>query len=154
MVIIIVAMTSNRVIGYEGSLPWDVPEEYQQYLQFVRGQKVIMGRRSYEIFKQDLTSDFNLVISRQAEDIAGATVVGNVPKAIDDARKLGRTVFVAGGGSIYAQAMPYVDEMYISYIKGDYPGDTFFPDFGSEWLEEKTRDHERFRFVSYKRVRH
>ena len=152
MIIIIAAMAANRVIGNQGALPWDVPEEYEQYLGFVRGQTVIMGRRSYEIFKEDLTSDFNLVISRSARDIEGAIVVGEVPKAIEAARQLGRTVFVAGGASIYSQAIPYADQMYISYIKGEYPGDAFFPDFGDEWSEEKFEEHQRFRFVSYKRT--
>lgn len=152
MVIIISAMAANRVIGNRGQLPWAVPEEYEQYLNFVKDQTVIMGRKSYEIFKKDLTSKYTIVISRSESKLGTAMIYSGIAEAIEAAKTLGRTVFVAGGASIYQQALSFVDKMYISYIKGDYEGDVFFPEFEvNQWHEEKTEDHERFRFVVYTR---
>ena len=37
-------MSENRVIGGGRGMPWYVPEEYEQYLRFVDGNTVIMGR--------------------------------------------------------------------------------------------------------------
>ncbi len=87
MIIIISAMASNRVIGKDGQLPWNVPEEYEQYLNLVNDQTVLMGRRSYEIFKIDLTSKYNLVISRHQSEIEGARVYSGISSAIEAARR-------------------------------------------------------------------
>ena len=45
--IIIGAMSTERVIGSGDGMPWDVPEEYARFLRFIEGQTVIIGRRSY-----------------------------------------------------------------------------------------------------------
>lgn len=67
--IIISAMSRDRVIGSGEGMPWNVPEEYQQFLSFVEDQTVIMGRRSYEIFGPDLTSAHTVVVSRWRDDL-------------------------------------------------------------------------------------
>ena len=42
--------------------------------------------------------------------------------------------------------------MYISYIKGDFTGDTFFPAFDEgDWEAVERREHEAFDFVHYRR---
>ena len=71
--IIISAMTRDRVIGRRGGLPWSIPDEYEQFLAHVRGQAVIFGRKSYEIFGGDLPDAELFVVSRSA-DLAGARV--------------------------------------------------------------------------------
>jgi len=63
MVIIISAIGSNRVIGNGDSLPWNIPSEYQHFLDHIRDQTVIMGKRSYEIFKKDMLPERMVVVS-------------------------------------------------------------------------------------------
>ena len=43
--VIIGAMSTDHVIGSGEGMPWDVPEEYAQFLRFIDGQTVIIGRR-------------------------------------------------------------------------------------------------------------
>ena len=48
--------------------------------------------------------------------------------------------FIIGGASVYKQALPFVKTLYISLIKKNYDGDTYFPQFNlAEWelVEEK-----------------
>ena len=52
--IVISAMSQDRIIGKGDGLPWHVPEEYNQFLDIIRGQTVILGRRSYPIFGKGL----------------------------------------------------------------------------------------------------
>ena len=153
--ILIAAMGNNRVIGSGSGMPWSVPDEYAQYLQFIDGQTVIMGRRSWEIFGADMTRSNNLVVSRSAS-IPGVEVCASLEAAIARGRELGGELggelFCAGGASLYAQALPLADRMYLSFIKGEYSGDAFFPAFNeSDWNIDEDRDHERFRFVAYSR---
>ncbi|HIG54987.1 MAG TPA: dihydrofolate reductase [Candidatus Handelsmanbacteria bacterium] len=150
--IIISAMSKDRVIGSGEGMPWSVAEEYQQFLRFVEGQTVIMGRRSYDIFGPDLTSAHNIVISRSGVDQEGVEICGSVEEAVQRAGWYGKTVFCAGGGSIYAQMLPLVEDMYLSYIKGDFTGDAYFPEFDEgDWDVVERRDHEGFEFVHYRR---
>ncbi len=150
--IIIAAMSARRVIGDRNGLPWHVPEEYRQFVDFVRGNTVIMGRRSYEIFGGDLGDTNMIVVSRSVERFDGATVVDSIPRAVERANALGKTVFSAGGASIYEQTIPLTDTMYLSYVHGEYDGDTFFPAFDeAEWQAERTEDHPRYRFVIWKK---
>ena len=151
--ILIAALAKNRVIGSGQGMPWNVPEEYAQYLAFIKGQTVIMGRRSWEIFGGDLTSRHALVVSRSNLTLDGAEVCGSLERAIDRGRELGGRLFCAGGAGIYAQAMPLASEMYLSFIRGDFEGDAYFPEIdASKWEIEREVDHSAFRFVAYRRV--
>jgi dihydrofolate reductase len=153
-VIIIGAMATNRVIGKGDGMPWDVPEEYAHFLRVIEQQTVIIGRRSYEIFGKGLTSAHNVVVSRSADHLEGAVPVRSVDEAARVARSFERVVFSAGGASIYAQTIPLADTMYLSYIKGQFSGDAYFPAFNEqEWTVERREDHPRFEFVVYRRMR-
>jgi dihydrofolate reductase len=150
--IIIGAMATNRVIGSGDGMPWDVPEEYAHFLKLIDGQTIIIGRRSYEIFHDGLTSAHNIVVSRSDDGIAGAIIVPSIEDAVRTAKSFGATFFSAGGASIYAQTIPLADAMFLSYIKGHYTGDAYFPEFSEDdWVVEKRDDHPRFEFVVYRR---
>lgn len=151
-IILIAALARNHVIGTQDGMPWHIPEEYQQYLGFIRDQTVIMGRRTYEIFGADLTSRHALVVSRSLPPGEGYEVCDSLEKALAVAQQLGRDIFVAGGASIYAQALPLADAMYLSYIEGEYEGVVYFPAFDAEeWQVEERRPHAQFEFVRYGR---
>jgi dihydrofolate reductase len=154
--IIIGAMATNRVIGSGDGMPWDVPEEYAHFQRLIEGHTLIIGRRSYEIFGDSLTSAHNIVVSRSGGDGIVSRRV-SVARTIEDALRMaesfGGTLFSAGGASIYAQTLPLADTMYLSYIKGRFTGDAYFPEFSDqEWVVEAREDHPRFEFVVYRRT--
>ncbi len=92
------------------------------------------------------------MVSRSAGQIEGATVAGSLDLALEVADGLGRRIFCAGGASIYAQAIPLARSMFLSYIKGDFLGDAYFPEFDeSEWAVVDRKDHPAFEFVVYER---
>ncbi len=145
-------MTRDRVIGKGDGLPWHIPVEYQQFLDHVRGQAVVFGRKSYEIFGRDLPDTEMFVVSRSAAHMAGAQTFTAVDAAIDAARRTGKKLFCAGGASIYALTLPIAQAMYLSIIKGDYDGDAHFPEFDlSEWRVTRRDDHAEFEFRVYER---
>jgi dihydrofolate reductase len=151
--IIISAMSRDRLIGKGDGLPWHVPEEYNQFLRFIEGQTVILGRKSYPIFGKSLTSAHNVVVSRSVSELPGAVVVPNIERAVEVAESFGKTVFSAGGSTIYQQTIPLADTMYLSFMKGEFEGDAYFPEFDeSEWVVEKREDHPKFEFVVYRRA--
>ncbi len=151
--IIISAMGRNRVIGSGAGMPWNIPEEYAQFLRHITDATVIMGRKSWEIFGKELTSAHNIVVSRSGASIDGATVVDGIEAAVETARGFGKPIFSAGGAQIYRQTLPLADAMYISYIKGDFEGDRYFPEFdATRWKVRDRRDHDAYEFVVYERA--
>jgi dihydrofolate reductase len=153
--IIIGAMSTGRIIGSGDGMPWDVPEEYAQFLRLIEGQTIIIGRRSYEIFGEGLTSAHTVVVTRSAGKLPRAVAVTSVEDALRTAESFGGTVFSAGGASIYAQTIALADTMYLSYIKGQFTGDAYFPAFSDQdWAVDRREDHPRFEFVVYRRIHH
>ncbi len=146
--IVIAAMTPDRVIGRDDGLPWDLPEEYAHFLECIRGHTVVMGRRSWEIFGGDLTSAHHVVLSRTAESVRGAEVARSIDDALATAAGLGRTVFSAGGASVYEATVPRAHALWLSVVHNRFAGDTYFPtvDTGS-WREVRRERHDGWDFV-------
>lgn len=153
MIIIISAIGSNRVIGNGDGLPWHIPSEYNQFLSFVKDQTVIMGRRSFEIFKKDMLPERMVVVSRTLETDR-ASVFASLQDALEYSKAFPEDVYVCGGQSIYEESIPYADYMYLSFIKGEHQGNVYFPDVDeSEWSVEKKEEHDEFVFVIYRKLR-
>lgn len=140
LVIIISAMGRNRVIGSGDGMPWDVPEEYQHFLDTTRDQTIIIGRKSFGIFGPTLTCRHCIVLSRSEQAVENASIAHNFDDAIIMAADTGTDVYVAGGASIYEMAVHTADRMLLSYIEGDFEGDAFFPEIPDR-LTVTSREH-------------
>lgn len=151
MIIIISAIGSDHIIGNGDGLPWHIPSEYNHFLAFVKDQTVLMGRRSYEIFKSDMLPKRMVVVSRSLETDK-ASVFSSLPEALAYSLKFSEDLFICGGQSVYEESIRYADYMYLSFIKGEHQGNVYFPEFEEgEWLREKEEDHDEFTFVIFRR---
>ena len=151
MIISIAGMTKNRVIGKEGRLPWDIPEELNNFRKLTVDSTVVMGRKTYDSIGHPLPKRNNIVISRSMEPVEGIDICSSIEEALEKAKSYGKEIFIIGGSGIYAAFMPYVDKLYISWIKADYEGDTLFPEFEDDWEAESREDRGSYEFVIYKR---
>ncbi|MEP3478089.1 MAG: dihydrofolate reductase [Fuerstiella sp.] len=150
-VIVIGAMSETRAIGQGDGMPWDVPEEYQHFVDAVENQCVIIGRRSFDIFGADFEAH-TFVISRNAK-IDNVTVCASLDEAIGLARRHKKTIFIAGGKSIYELAIPVADRMLLSTIKGHHEGDVLFPKFNErQWRIDSEQDFDRYVLRDYRKA--
>ncbi|HUB92651.1 MAG TPA: dihydrofolate reductase [Candidatus Saccharimonadales bacterium] len=151
MISIICAMTRKRVIGIGGRLPWNIPEETALFRRITLGSTMIMGRKTFEE-TGILGGRKSIVVTRTVDRIAGVVVCRSLEEAIEKARAYHREIFIIGGGEIFSEAIGLADRMYLSYIKKDYQGDTFFPKFDRrDWVAESRKDYKEFRHVVYLR---
>lgn len=151
MIAIISAIGSDNIIGNGNGLPWSIPEEYEQFLDFIKDNTVIMGRRSYEIFKKDMLPKRMIVVSKTLSN-NGNLVYDSLSEALEYAKSFSEDVFICGGESIYKESIDIADYMFLSYIKGQHRGNVFFPDFDkSDWVVETQKEHDEFEFFIYKR---
>ena len=146
--IIIAAMTSGkRVIGKDGKLPWDIPEDLKNFRRLTANSTVIMGRKTFESIGRPLPKRDNIVVSSKMEQQEGVVVCKSVEEAVETAKGFGRETFVIGGSGIYKAFLPVADKMYLSFVKKEYDGDVCFPEFDeSEWNIESEEDFGEFVF--------
>ncbi|MEW8978307.1 MAG: dihydrofolate reductase [Symbiobacterium sp.] len=131
MIILVAAMGRDRVIGRDGRMPWRLPAEMRHFRRTTMGQVVVMGRKTYESIGGPLKGRTNIVLTRDPHYRApGCEVRHSVADVLADPRPL----YVIGGAELYRQFLPHADEMILSRIEGDFPGDAFFPEWDeSEW---------------------
>jgi dihydrofolate reductase len=140
MLIIIAAMSENRVIGREGELPWDLPEERKRFRRVTMEHAVIMGRKTYESIGKPLEGRTNIILSRDALlEIPGCIVAASLGEALETARKISDPVFVCGGEEVYRQAMERADRILLTVIHEEVEGDAFFPEIPEDHFEELMR---------------
>lgn len=154
-VILIAAMTPDRLIGSGGTLPWHEPEDLKFFKQTTTGHAVIMGRKTFDSVKKPLPNRRNIVITRDKSWHAdGVDVVHSLDAALELCRQRNEAeVFVVGGAEIYALALAVADEMLITFVdRPNLAGDTWFPKWNpSDWIEEESRQSGSLRFVRYRR---
>ena len=147
---LIAAMTENRIIGAAGKIPWHIPEELQLFKKLTTGNIIVMGRRTYESIGRPLPDRENIVITSQK--IEGVTTCPSILEAVRIGERSDKKLFFIGGASIYNHTVNIVDHMYISWIKGRYKGDTFFPEIDfMKWREAEKVFNDRFVMVHYVR---
>lgn len=123
-------MASNRVIGNEGKLPWQLPGDLRLFKSLTLGHPVIMGRHTWESLpRQPLPGRQNIVISRElaAADACGATVIAGLCALAE--LGLRGDAYLIGGSQLYRQLLPACRSLYLTYVFNPYHGNTLMPDF-------------------------
>ena len=67
MVGLIVARSTNNVIGKNGQIPWKIKGEQRQFKELTTGNIVVMGRKSYEEIGHPLPNRKTIVVSKSQE---------------------------------------------------------------------------------------
>lgn len=139
---LIVAVADNGVIGSNNQLPWRISADLKYFKQVTLGKPIIMGRLTFESIGKPLPGRTNIVMTRdtrwqadgveRASDLTEALAIAN---KIADASAL-EEVMIIGGASIYREALPQADRLYLTRVHTQVDGDAFFPELDlSEWRE-------------------
>lgn len=144
-IVIIVAMTRDRIIGKNGRLPWHLPEDLKFFKRTTTGHAVIMGRKTFDSIGRPLPNRRNLVVThnRGIDRTPSLDVAYSLQEAFEVCRARGESkAFVIGGAQIYAQALPHAHEMMITFVeKKNITGDTYFPEWNlDEWRQSGPTD--------------
>jgi dihydrofolate reductase len=141
-VTLIAALASNRVIGKDNQLPWRIPGDLPRFKRLTTGQTLVMGRKTFDAIGRPLPGRQTIVVTRNHAFAAdGVEVAHSLEAAL--AKVETDEAFVAGGGELYAQALPLADRLLLTEIDAPFEGDAFFPDFDrSAWqvAEEERQD--------------
>jgi dihydrofolate reductase len=133
----VVAMAQNRVIGVNGQLPWKLPEDLKRFKSLTWGHPIIMGRKTYESIGRLLPGRQNILITRRkGYGVAGAQVAHSLEAALALCPQGTEEAFIIGGAEIYEMALPKIQRIYLTWIRKDIAGDTYFPEFNMKDYRE------------------
>lgn len=157
----IVAVYADWGIGDGGTQPVVLRADRAHFREKTAGAAVIVGRRTLGDFPggKPLRGRTNLVVTRQAIHIPGATVVHSTEEALQ-AAKVYENCLVIGGASIYKQFYPHLKRIFLTKIDLIPHSDSFFPNLDEDkqwvctecgpWQEE---NGVRYQFCTYERIR-
>jgi dihydrofolate reductase len=139
-------MDLDGVIGTdEGKIPWQglVPSDVTRFVELTSkpGENtVIMGRKTWDSIPmkfRPLQHRHNKIVTRNKKSVTlgqfaygGDTwisVFTSIEEAIEETPLEDRAVWIAGGAEIYKAAMPYIDELHITKVRGHFIGEVKFP---------------------------
>lgn len=145
----VAAVAENGVIGNDGEIPWpSIQTDKRQYRDRITDHPVILGRRTFELMRDDLPGSAQIVLSRTEReyDLDSVCHASGIDDTVAVASDLGTDrAYVIGGAGIYDLFQPVVDKMVLSRIPDEYEGDTYFPEWDGEcWKRVKTVDYEKF----------
>lgn len=157
---LIAAISDDYALGKDNDLLWHLSEDLKYFKRLTSGHPVIMGRNTYESIGRPLPGRLNIVLTRKAQTSpvsAGPAPTDRTSRllyasTLEEAFALAASTsfegrvdepdqcFVMGGGSIYGQALPLCDKLYLTEVHTTRPdADTFFPAFDKKIYRELSR---------------
>lgn len=159
---LIVAVDDQWGIGKDGDLLCRISTDLKRFRSITSGNVLVLGRKTLESFpkKKPLPNREHVLLTKnleyKAEGVTFCNSIEELPCVLEGFGE--KDVFVAGGGSIYQQLLPYCDKAYVTKIHDTFPADTYFPnlDLLSEWEiveegEEQEDNGVKFSFVLYQK---
>jgi len=169
MISIIVACDPNGVIGFQGNLPWHIPDDLKLFKSITLNSSVIMGRKTWESIPskfKPLRERVNIVVTSQSNYCSQYKNRRCFPfdetfftaKNPFNAVELAKywyphlPIFVIGGESVYKETIKIAQKLHISHVKKNYQGDSHFFFNKTEWLENSAKEYKDFIYKEYIRI--
>jgi len=156
---LIAAVSENRVIGYNGQIPWEtIPEDMKAFRSLTisdENNAVIMGRKTWKTIPSSLRpleKRLNIVLtSREDFTPSGVYVARDLEEALKKCKQMGKsTAYIIGGQKPYEEAINLADRLEITEIKKAVEGDAFFPQIDrSLWEVFCKSDLKNYRSLEY-----
>lgn len=151
---VILAMSKDNGIGFEGKLPWHVKEELDLFKKKTEGSTLVVGRKT--VLSLPLLKNRDIIVLSKSEtwdDIQKDVRCGMffcVFKSIAEVEKTHPKLrmFIAGGAEIYNEVFSNwrhrINEVHLSVMEGDHKCDTFVEFNPSEWTVKSKTVHNGF----------
>ena len=162
MLSLIVAISENNAIGKAGDLLCHLPNDLKHFKEITTGATVVMGKKTFfSLPRRPLPNRRNIVLTRDVSFVYDNTEVAHSIQELEQMVQTDNRVFIIGGGEVYKQFMPLVDELHITHIHHTWEdADTFFQKISpSIWHCVHQEEHEpdekhayAYTFSTYRRL--
>lgn len=137
---LIAAMDEKRGLGKENKLLCHLPADLKRFKELTKGKPIIMGRKTYDSIGKALPDRWNIVITKQNMNILDVTIVNSLEQAIALTKDIPE-IMIIGGATIFEQAMPLAQRLYLTLIHAKFDADVFFPNFDETLWQCKTKQN-------------
>ena len=138
MIKIIVAVSSNGVIGDSNKLLWNLPADLKHFKNITTGHPIVMGRKTYESIGRPLPGRRNIIITTNTDfEAKDCEVVNSIQEALI---LTNNDCFIIGGGEIYKQVLHLTEQIYLTLVDKEFTGDTVFPDIPKSFYISSKND--------------
>lgn len=146
-------MSLNRVIGAGNRIPWHLPDDFKWFKKMTSGHVIVMGRKTFQSIGQPLPNRTTIVLTRSSEPIPGVRTISALNQLDGaDPAFADREIFICGGAQVYQLALPLCSDLYLTLVKRNVDGDTFFPPFEDTFaLDKEVLDCADFQILHYKK---
>lgn len=135
---LVAAVGRNGVIGDGTGMPWHLPEDLRFFKDTTMGGVLLMGRGTWDSIGRALPGRRTIVVTRDKDWSApGAEVAHSLREALLIAGD--GEVFVAGGGTIYAQTIDHAHRLVVTEVDLEPEGETRFPQIDPQVWGEVAR---------------
>ncbi|MBQ2291184.1 MAG: dihydrofolate reductase [Paludibacteraceae bacterium] len=130
MLSIIVAISENYAIGKSDDLLCYLPDDLKHFKALTTGATVVMGKKTFfSLPRRPLPNRRNIVLTRDTTFTYENTEVAHSIEELLNIVDANEQVFIIGGGEVYRQFIPLVNELHITHIHHCWEdADTFFPE--------------------------
>ena len=122
------AQDQNNGIGKNGRLPWNIPEDLNNFKKLTSGSTILMGRKTWDSLPiKPLPNRRNIIISKN--NISNSECYNDIKRCIQSLVNDGiNKLFIIGGASIYKYFFKLADELHITIINKKIKDiDVYFP---------------------------
>ena len=155
----IAIVARDGVIGDGEKQPFEIAEDWDRFRAVTSGHVLVMGRRTHEAIGRWLPGRTTVVVTSDPAAVvlpvdgrATGYAVGSVTEALDLAASLDEEVYVAGGGTVYAQAWDRLTDLDHTEVDASAEGSVRLPEVEeSDWVEVSREPRDGFAFVQYRR---
>ncbi|MDR2377794.1 MAG: 2-amino-4-hydroxy-6-hydroxymethyldihydropteridine diphosphokinase [Puniceicoccales bacterium] len=124
----IVGVDKCQGLARGGRIPWDIPEDRSFFREQTRGGILCLGRRTAESLPQTFAPGERelWILSRNASffNRFPDALVFHHPEELRDVQTP-KSIWICGGGEVYAQFLPLCSEVYLTQVAADYHCDQF-----------------------------
>lgn len=139
---VITALDKNYGIGFGGKIPWHVNADMKHFKEVTQNSVLIMGRITYEsipLNKRNFEGRRGVIViskTAEADPYSNYFVCKNLSEGIVKGYQLFSfeekvSIFICGGENLYREVLEHymhlIENIYITYVPGDFLTDRFFP---------------------------
>ncbi len=164
---IIAAINETHSIGVKGKLQYRIKKDLERFKQLTQSNNghpniCLIGKNTFLELDKPLSKRINVVLTseKKLEVPKGVIVESSFDKVLNHYMESGdqdKDLWICGGQSLYEQALPYADKVFITYIHDNIKGDTYFPyqQVKQQFKKVHSEEHEEngliFEFINYER---
>ena len=130
---IIVAVSENNIIGYNGSLPWNIEIDKKYFLEKIKDGIIIEGSKTYIKRGHSLKNTYKTIMLSKTINSSNykitdnnLLIMNNLIDAIKSAKVFNREIWICGGEDIYKESIRLANKLYITNIYNTVNGDRYF----------------------------